>query len=326
MKAICNAMLWVFLISIMAGCSLPKISILPERGPLKEKVLQGRADEKILVISIDGVISDHSKDRMLQSQPSMVQEVVAQLQLAEKDSDIKALLIKVDSPGGTVTASDILYHEISQFKARTNAKIVVAMMNLAASGGYYISLPADWIMAHPTTVTGSIGVIFARPQISGFMEKVGLAMEVNTSGDQKDMGSPFRPPTQAEVAIFQELTDGMAKRFLDLVATHRKLTPQQLEQVSSARVFLASDAQKMGLVDQIGYLNDALEKAKALAGLPKDAQVVVYRRRQSKDDTIYNPAASSQGGQLSSMASLLAPLGSGGETGFYYIWPVVFSQ
>lgn len=319
------AVLWISLVLVLGGCSLPKISVFPERGPFKEKVLQGRADEKILVISIDGIISDRSQGRLLQRQPSMVQEVVAQLQRAEKDPEIKALLLKVDSPGGTVTASDILYHEISRFKERTNTKIVVAMMNLGASGGYYVSLPADWIMAHPTTITGSIGVIFARPQVSGLMEKVGLAVEVNTSGEKKDMGSPYRPPTEAETALFQELTDGMAKRFLDLVATHRNLTPHQLQQISSAQVYLAPDAQKMGLVDQIGYLNDALDKTKSLAGLPTDAKVVTYRHNLSEDDTIYKPAATALGSQLGSMAPLLAPLTAGGETGFYYIWPVVLA-
>lgn len=311
---------------IFTGCSLPKFSLLPERGPLKETTLQGSGDQKVLVININGVISDQPQQRLLQSQPSVVQEVVAQLQRAEEDSAIKALLLKINSPGGTVTASDILYHEISEFKKRTGTTIVVSMMNLAASGGYYISLPADWIMAHPTTVTGSVGVIFARPQLSGFMEKLGLAMEVNTSGEQKDMGSPFRPPTETERAIFQELTDGMAKRFHDLVVAHRKLTPQQLRQVVTARVFLAADAQKLGLVDQIGYLSDALDKAKSLADLPDNARVVTYRRRQSEDDTIYNPSSTTQADGTAVVGPFLAPLTGGGEAGFYYIWPAAFGR
>jgi protease-4 len=318
------------LVTIFSGCSLPKFSLIPERGPLKETTLQGEGDQKVLVIDVNGVISDQPRQHLLQSRPSMVQEVVAQLQRAETDGHIKAVLLKINSPGGTVTASDILYHEISEFKKRTGVHIVVAMMNLAASGGYYISLPADWIMAHPTTVTGSIGVIFARPQVSGFMDKLGLAMEVNTSGEQKDMGSPFRPPTETERAIFQKLTDGMAGRFHDLVSTHRKLAPQQMEQVATARVFLADDAKNLGLVDQIGYLGDALDKAKALAGLPEDARVVTYRRRESEDDTIYNPSGSLQHGGISdslgAMLPLLAPLSVGGEAGFYYIWPAAFGK
>ena len=232
------------------------------------------------------------------------------------------MLFKINSPGGTVTASDILYHEISQYKKRTGNKILVAMMNLTASGGYYISLPADWIMAHPTTVTGSIGVIFARPQVSGFMQKYGLAMEVNTSGEQKDMGSPFRPPTETEKAIFQELTDGMARRFLDLVATHRNLTPEQMARIASARVFLAPEARQLGLVDQIGYLSDALAQATKIAGLPDAARVVTYRHRQSEDDTIYHPGVDTQRNVLNAAVPFEALLSAAGEAGFYYLWPM----
>jgi protease-4 len=326
MQAMRKIVLFVMAAAVVVGCSLPRFSLLPESGPFKETTLEGRGDQKVLVISINGVISDQPQERLLQSHPSVVQEVVAQLQRAEKDDKIKALLIKVNSPGGTVTASDILYHEISQFKARTGAKIVVAMMDLATSGGYYISLPADWILAHPTTVTGSVGVIFARPQISGFMQKTGLAMEVNTSGVQKDMGSPFRPPTPTENAIFQELTDGMARRFLELVADHRKLQPAQREQIATARVYLAPEAQKLGLVDQVGYLNDAVAKAKALAGLAEDARVVTFRRRPAEDETIYNPSAGAQRDGLSAMASLLAPLSAAGDTGFWYLWPMALTR
>jgi protease-4 len=198
---------------------------------------------------------------------------------------------------------------------------VVAMMNVAASGGYYISLPADWIVAHPTTFTGSIGVIFARPGVSGFMEKTGLTMEVNTSGELKDMGSPFRPPTEKEKVIFQELTDTLAQRFLDLVTQHRHLQPAQREKIASARIYLADDAMRLGLVDQIGYLNDAIDKAISLGGLGPDARVVTYRRDDSKEATIYNGSGSQQPGSLDSAVPVLAPIMAISEAGFYYLWP-----
>jgi protease IV len=321
-----NYVISLLVVVMIAGCSLPKFSLFPEAGPLKETTLQGSGEDKILVISINGIISDQPKDHLLRTQPSMVQDVVARLQRAEKDAHIKALLLKVDSPGGTVTASDILYHELSQYKKHTGAKIVVAMMNVAASGGYYVSLPADWIVAHPTTVTGSIGVIFARPQVSGFMEKWGLGMEINKSGIQKDMGSPFRAPTEAEEAIFQELTDGLAKRFLDLVQTHRKLDAHQRERIATARVYLAPEAKQIGLVDQIGYLSDAIGKAEELSGLAANARVITFRRTPVEDDTIYNPAAVHRDTELGAIAPLLAPLSLGEETGFYYLWPAAFGQ
>ena len=307
---------------VLTGCSLPKLSLFPEAGPLKEVTLEGTGDQKILVLTINGAISDQPKEKLLRTRPSMVQELVSHLQRAEKDTQIKALLLKVNSPGGPVTASDILYHEISGYKERTGVKVIVSMMDVAASGGYYLSLPADWIMAHPTTVTGSIGVIFMRPGVDGFMEKYGFAMNVSKSGAQKDMGSPFRAPTEKDDAIFQELTDQMAARFYSLVQKHRKPTPQQMELIKTARIFMADEARKIGLVDEIGYLKDAVAKAKSLAGLKADAKVITYRRFESEDDNIYNPAMSSdlQGvpdGNLPTLTRFLAIP----QAGFYYMWP-----
>jgi protease-4 len=314
-------LIMIAIIAVLAGCSLPKLSLFPEAGPLKEVILEGSGEEKILVLTINGPISDQPKQKLLRSNPGMVQELVTHLQRAEKDSKIKALLLKVNSPGGPVTASDILYHEISEYKQRSGAKVIVAMMSVAASGGYYLSLPADWIMAHPTTVTGSIGVIFMRPGVSGFMEKYGFAMNINKSGEEKDMGSPFREPTAKDEAIFQDLTDQMAQRFYSLVQKHRKLTTQQLEQIKTARIFLGPEAQKLGLVDEIGYLKDAVAKAKTLAGLKADAKVVTYRRQESEEDNIYNPVMSGpQGGPDANMPSLAHFLALP-EAGFYYMWP-----
>lgn len=305
----------------LTGCSLPQINLFPQAGPLKEVVLEGTGEEKVLVLSINGNITDQPKEKLLRTRPAMVQEFVAHLRLAEKDPKIKAVLLKVNSPGGPVTASDILYHEISSFKESTGKKLVVSMMSVAASGGYYLSLPADWIMAHPTTVTGSVGVIFMRPGVSGFMEKVGFAMNVSKSGAQKDMGSPFKASTEADEAIFQELTDQMAERFHSLVQKHRKLTPEQMEQVATARIFLAPDAKEVGLVDEIGYLKDALAKTKSIAGLKADAKVITFRRYDSKEDNIYNPAMQSHTGGPTAEIPSLTQFAGMPEAGFYYIWP-----
>ncbi len=309
------------IVPVLVGCSLPQINLFPQAGPLKEMVLEGTGEEKVLVLSINGSISDQPKEKLLRSRPGMVQEFVTHLKLAEKDPNIKAVLLKVNSPGGPVTASDILYHEISSYKERTGVTLVVSMMNVAASGGYYLSLPADWIMAHPTTVTGSVGVIFMRPGVSGFMEKAGFAMNVSKSGDSKDMGSPFKASTAEDEAIFQELTDQMAERFHGLVQKHRKLTPEQMRQVASARIYLAPEAKKIGLVDEIGYLKDALSKTKSLAGLKADAKVVTFRRYESKEDNIYNPAMQSRAGGSDSIVPSLTRWVGIPEAGFYYMWP-----
>lgn len=320
--------LGILLIALITatGCSLPQINLFPQEGPLKEVVLEGSGQEKILVLSIDGPISDKPKEGLLKSSPGMVQEFISHLKLAEKDPKIKALLLKVNSPGGPVTASDILYHEISAYKERSGVKLVVSMMDVAASGGYYLSLPADWIMAHPTTVTGSVGVIFMRPGVSGFMEKFGFSMNVSKSGDQKDMGSPFRASNTADEAIFQELTDQMADRFYGLVQKHRQLNPEQMRQVTTARIYLAPDAKKLGLVDEVGYLKDAVAKAKSLAGVGPDAKVVTFQRHESQEVHLYNAAVETGGATPEMEVHSLSRMVGLPAAGFYYIWPAAVRQ
>jgi protease-4 len=307
---------------LFTGCTAPKIRLFPSQAdPLKEFTLQGKADKKILIIPIRGTISDAPREGIIRTRPSLVQEVVSQLRLAEDDEKIKALVLKVDSPGGSVTASDILFNEILTYKQRTGAKVVVAMMGVAASGGYYIALPADYILAHPTTLTGSVGVIFLRPKVTGLMAKVGVAVEVNKSGVNKDMGSPFRPATAEEKKIIQTMIDRLGIRFIDLMTKYRKLDPAVAAQISTARIYLANEALELGLVDEVGYLEQAISRAKKLAKLPDDARVVVYRRTEYPDDNIYNTSTRYGGGDLSVISVDLPDALNQFQTGFYYLWP-----
>ena len=307
---------------LAGGCVGVKITLESEsKEPLKEYTLQGKEEGKLLVIPVRGFLSDAPKKDLLRERASTVQEVVSQLRKAEKDQEIKALLLEINSPGGSITASDILYHEIMAFKERTNIKIVAVMMDVAASGGYYIALPADRIMAHPTTITGSVGVIFINPKVTGLMDKLGLGVEVNKSGTEKDIGSPFRPSTPEEQKIFQELTDKLGGRFLDLVAKHRRMDPKALADISTARIYLAEEALQLKLIDRIGYLNEAIAEAKALAGLPQEAKVVVYRRSKYPNDTPYNTPSSlynNSGGPLVdlNLPEIIPNL----NPGFYYLW------
>ena len=311
----------VFLL-VLSGCAAPKLKLFQdEKDPLKEFTLQGKAKEKILLISIRGMISNAPKKEFLRPRPSMVQEVVSQLQLAEKDKNIRAILLKVNSPGGTATASDILYKEISAFKNRTKAKVTVVMMDVAASGGYYLSLPADHIIAHPTTITGSVGAIFIYPKFNGLMDKIGLKVEVSKSGKNKDMGSPFRETTSEERELLQELTDTIGKRFLNLVAQHRKLESNVIDTVATARVFTAKEALDLGLIDEIGYLTDGIRKAKTLAGLPDDAKVIVYRRSKFPDDNLYNTATTQSDIYRVPLVDLnLINALPDHQVGIYYLW------
>ena len=307
---------------LLNGCMFPTVKLFTDASdPLKEFVLEGDETDKVLMIPVYGIISDIPKKAIIFNEPSMVQDIVSQLKLAEADPDIKAVLFKIDSPGGSVTASDILYHEIKSFKERTGIKVTAVIMNIAASGGYYMALPADFIMAHPTSVTGSVGVIFLQPKFYELMDKIGVGVTANTSGENKDMGSPFRKATDAEEKIFQSLTDSLGKRFVDLVVEHRKIGPEAVEDISTARIYLADEALSLGLIDEIGYINEAVTRTKALAALDENSRVIVYRRVEYPDDNLYNIQS-----RVGDMRSPLIDLGLPdtsflNRAGFYYLWP-----
>ena len=307
---------------LITGCAGPKVNFfntVPD--PLKEYTLEGTGSDKVLLISVSGMISDSPKKDIISTSPSLVEEVVAQINKAAQDKKIKAIVFKVNSPGGTITASDILYHEISVYKEKTGVKIAISMMDVAASGAYYISLPADFIMAHPTTITGSVGVISLQPKVGGLMEKIGLGVAVQKFGKHKDMGSPFRESSPEEQILLQKTVNDFGERFIGLVKKHRKLTPTALAEVSTARIFLADEALQLGLIDKIGYISDTLKETKKLAGISENARVIVYRRMEFPEDNFYNNAEAAYGKFNVPIINLELPDSFHLKAGFYYLWP-----
>ncbi len=222
--------------ALSPGCSVRAVPGQASRREVPGRVtIEGTGADKILLIPVRGVISDSPREGLITTNPSLVQEVVSQLRKAEKDKRIKAVLFKVNTPGGTITASDILYHEISGYRQRTSAKVVSAMMDIATSGGYYLSLPADLIMAHPTTLTGSVGVIFVQPKAMGLMGKIGLGVECKV-WEEQGYGSPFGK-YGAEQKLLQATVDRLGDRFVSLVKKHRTLDAQALAEMSTAGSF-----------------------------------------------------------------------------------------
>ena len=312
----------MLILMMVTACSGPRIKLFSDTiDPLKEFTLEGSGKDKILLIPVNGLISDMPKKGLIHTSASLVEQIVSQINKAEKDKQIKAVLFKINSPGGTITASDLLYHEISSFKERTGTKITVSMMDVATSGAYYISLPADLIMAHPTTVTGSVGVIYLQPKVGGLMDKIGLGVDVKKYGKNKDMGSPFRDSSEEEQKLMQKAVNDFGERFIRLVQKHRKPERQALSEISTARVFLAEEALKLGLVDKIGYLSDAVKESKMLAGISKDARVVVYRRSEFPEDNYYNTAGIASEDLNISVINIELPESLSLKTGFYYLWP-----
>lgn len=315
----------VVILLLLTGCFPTTVKMFSDgTEPLREFTVEGKGKDKVLIVSIQGVVTDQSEEGMFKNKPGLVAETLAQLKKARLDKNVKALVLKVDSPGGTVTASDILYNEIKRFKEIRGVPVVVSFMNVGASGAYYLALPADKIIAHPTSIVGSVGVIFMRPKVYGLMDKIGLKMEVNTSGPEKDMGSPFKAATEEERVYFQNMIGTMAERFYSLVQTHRKLSPQALATIKKAGVYLPEEAQKLGLIDGIGYLPECISLAAKMGGIENSYSVVTYRRDQFPDDTIYNNASAELSGS-SPLLKITVPGLTNMSAGFYYLSPLFFN-
>ncbi len=308
----------IVLALVTAGCI--NVSLFPQTMPLQEKTVQGTAADKILMTDISGVISETSSSSPLSESEDLVARIKEELTLAAEDSHIKALLLRINSPGGTVTASDVIHHEISEFKAKRKIPVVATIMDIGASGGYYIAVAADRIIALPTSVTGSVGVIMLRVNAEGLLQKIGVEAGAIKSGAKKDIGSPFRPMSEEERAIFQTMINGFQSRFLEVVTNGRKaLPPDQLKLIADGRVLTGPQAVQLGLVDQIGYLDDGIAAAKQLAGLA-DARVVIYVRPGTYKHNIYSQAPGTRS-TLEALANLdIMGLVRGGTPQFLYLW------
>jgi len=228
----------------LTGCSVLSIDLTPRVRPLQEETVEGQGDAKILMMDVTGFISDESPTGALTIgtppvRVPMLVRIREELKKARKDNKVKALVVRINSPGGTVTASDIIFRELEEFRKATGIPIVASMMDVAASGGYYVALAADTILAHPTTVTGSIGVIMLSLNAEGLMQKVGLAATAIKSAEHKDMGSPFRRLTPEERAIFQSVIDDLQRQFVAKVVERRKLTPAAAAALADGRIYTA---------------------------------------------------------------------------------------
>ena len=240
-----------------------------------------------------------------------------ELKKAGEDHDVKALIVRINSPGGTVTASDIMFKELEIFKRTARIPVIAVMMDVAASGGYYVALGADTIIAHPTTVTGSIGVIMVTMNAEGLMQKLGLATATIKSGERKDMGSPLRTLTGDERKIFQSVIDGLHGQFVARLVQARQIPLETAKTIADGRIYTAQQALELKLVDRIGYMDDALQIARRAIGVA-DARVVVYHRPTEYRATYYARSEASASGLDATVAPLASIVGTGPR--FLYVW------
>ena len=297
-----NTVAWIFVILLVMvlgfslflnfalGLALLGDTSFPRKGhdtPVDESPVfeeewsYGYGETKVVRMDLTGFITRESEGRLFEAPRDKIEDLKRSIRAARNDIEVKAIILEIDSPGGGITPSDELYQELMAFKQSSNdRKVVIFMRDLAASGGYYVALAGDWLIAQPTTIIGSIGVIMQTLNWKGFSEKIGITDTTIKSGENKDLLNPFRESDPAQIIMLQEMIDSMHRRFKHLVAESRDLDPEKLDQLSDGRIFTSDQALEYALIDQVGYWDDVVDKTAQLLGVSA-IKVVRYYQKQS---------------------------------------------
>lgn len=304
------------------GCIVIPVGDLLKGPALTEQVLSVGAGifskEKIAIVDVSGVISGSEGATWLSYTPNAVSETVARIERARADDEVEAVVLRISSPGGEVTACDIIHREVARLREQADIPVVACIMEQGASGGYYIACAAESIVAHPTSVVGSIGVILQSFDLSGLLEKIGVSVDPVKSGAQKDLNSVFRSSTEEEREVLQQLVADFYARFLDVVEKGRPaMSREKIEAFADGRVVSGVEAARLGLVDRTGYLEDAILLAQEMAGI-ESPTIVRYTRRPQVGSNIYTQLEGPQpaGTELRVRLDTASP----GTAKLYYLW------
>lgn len=239
--------------------------------------------DRIALIRVEGIILD-------------AQETVGELRRFGEHPAVKAIVVRIDSPGGGVVPSQEIHDEIKRIREKNNKAVVASMGSVAASGGYYIAVATDRIVANPGTLTGSIGVIMEMANIEGLLQKIGVEGVVIKSGKYKDVGSPLRKMSDEERQLLQHVMDDVHQQFIEAVAEGRAIELTDAQALADGRIFTGRQAKDAKLVDELGDLEDAIQLAADMVGIEGPPKVVEPRRRfslrqllDSKTNTIFPP-------------------------------------
>lgn len=225
-------------------------------------------EDRIALIRIEGVILD-------------AQETIGELKRFSENPSVKAIVLRIDSPGGGVVPSQEIYDAVRRVRTKNNKAVIASMGSVAASGGYYIAAATDRIVANPGTLTGSIGVIMETANVEGLLQKIGVEGVVIKSGKYKDVGSPLRKMTDEERGLMQTVMDDVHKQFIEAVAEGRSLELTDVQALADGRIFTGRQAKDAKLVDELGNLDDAIQLAADVVGIEGEPKVIEQRRRFS---------------------------------------------
>ncbi|HYE01868.1 MAG TPA: signal peptide peptidase SppA [Phycisphaerales bacterium] len=302
----------------------------PQHAPLRPTEVmrseRGDGPAKVALIDVRGLIADAPRSGFpVGPAGNPVDEFLARLHAAEKDDKVRAVVVRINSPGGTVTASDTLHQELRAFRERAGKPVVASLGDVAASGGYYLALAADEIVAQPTSITGSIGVIIPTVNVAEGLRRIGVVARSVKSGPNKDLGNPLEPMREHQYDVLQALVDEFYARFRDIVRARRGprgLDPARLDDLTDGRVVTGAEAVRSGLADREGDLREAFELALELAGARGGRLIKYTPRHDPQPRTAYGhspdglPAA-----QLNLVnVELEAGLAGAAGTNAYYLW------
>ncbi len=243
-----------------------------------ERWSYGSGDVKVVRIALSGPIFHGGEETLFGVKYDKVESVLRQIRAAKNDEDVKAIIFEVDSPGGEITSADEIYNALQDFKKSGEERKVIAYVEgLAASGGYYVSLPADWIIAQPTSILGSIGVIMQTLNWKGLSEKIGITDTTIKSGTNKDLLNPFHDVPPEQIQLLQTMIDVSYDRFFGLVKKNRNIKTDELKAMADGRIFDASVALDKRFIDQIGYWDDVVSRTAEILGVEK-VKIVRYER------------------------------------------------
>jgi len=278
--------------------------------------------ERIAVIDVSGFITSSDLGSTLLRFQTSAADIRERLDRVADDWRVKAIILRIDSPGGEATGSDVIYQQIKAFRKKKEIPVVACLTNLAASGGYYVACACDRIVAYPTAITGSVGTIMHFYNVQGLFEKVGLKRITIKSGEKKDIASSVRPMTPEEREILEGITHDLSERFFDVVRTGRPdMKEEHLRLIRDGRVVLGKMALEMGMVDKLGFLEDAIDEAKKLAGV-ETADVIAYRSGERVNTNLYAGTQTdvSSGNAIDVLGEALQTFARQCAPGFYYLW------
>jgi protease IV len=319
------AFLLLALTFMASGCLPTSFLITPVSGSrhLVETELSSDsffASSKIALIDVSGTIQNGSVTKFLGAGDNPVSTLLEQLDKARKDGNVKAVILRINSPGGTVVASELMHDEIMYFKKKTGKPVIAVMMDVAASGGYYIACACDEIVAQKSTVTGSIGVIMQLVNVAGTLEMIGVKSDAITSGKHKDSGSPFRTMRPEERELFQGIINDMYERFLDVVEAGRpKLDEQTIRTLADGRVYTANQALENGLIDRIASLRTVIDDLKDQLDIT-NVRVVTYMRAHEYRPNYYAQAPVYSSNQVNLLNIDVKNTLTPSAPSFMYLW------